>query len=213
MIPTLGRRKLKLESLLGDLLPQVDQAGGEVVVEALWNNGERPIGQVRQDMMEHATGDYVSFVDDDDGVPAYFVRRVLPLLDGTVDYIGWRQRLWRGNQEMQRVIHSLRYPGWIDEEHGFYRDLTHFNPMRRDLASSASFRGNSEAWSEDYDWARRLRGKVVTEHYIDAVMYLQRFDYMDNTGPVRRPADNPSDYTRLEVSSPYFSWHPLSGGT
>ena len=209
MIATLGRRKHKLARLLGELLPQVDAACGEVTVEALWNNGERPIGQVRQDMLEHARAPYVCFLDDDDGVPDYYVQRVLPLLDGT-DYIGWRQRLWRGEQEMQPVFHSLRYSAWIDTDQAFCRDITHFNPMRRDLALQGSFTGPSEEWSEDYYWAGQLRGKVLTEHFIDDVMLLQRYDPDDNTGPVRRAPDDPAAFTRLEVTSPQFSWHPAS---
>lgn len=210
MIATLGRRRAKLERMLGGLLPQVDAAQGLVTVEALWNNGERPIGQVRQDMLGHARSQYVSFLDDDDEVPPYFVERVLPLLDGT-DYIGWRQKLWRGGIEQRPVVHSLRYSRWCDMPGCFERDITHFNPMRRDLAVLGTFLGPREAWGEDSWWASRLRGKVRTEHFIDEVMLFQRWDPADNTGPVRRPADDPAQFTRLEVDSPYFSWHPGRG--
>ena len=211
MIATLGRRRAKLKRLLGGLLPQVDAADGEVTVEALWNCGERPIGQVREDMLNHVQAPYVCFLDDDDEVPAYYVSRVLPLLDG-VDYIGWRQRLWRGAEEQRPVVHSLRYGRWRDMPGCFERDITHFNPMRRDLAALGTFLGPCEAWSEDHYWAGQLRGRVRTEHFIDEVMLDQRWDPADNTGPKRRPADNPARYTRLEVTSPHFSWHPASGG-
>ena len=208
MIATLGRRRHKLERMLGGLLPQVDAAGGLVTVEALWNNGERPIGQVRQDMLDHAAAEYVSFLDDDDEVPPYFVARVLPLLDG-IDYIGWRQKLWRGVVEQRPVVHSLRYSRWCDMPRCYERDITHFNPMRRDLAVQGTFLGPFEAWSEDHYWASQLRGKVLTEHFIDEVMLFQRWDPADNTGPARRPADDPARFTRLEVDSPHFSWLPV----
>jgi len=211
MIATLGRRGPKLARLLGGLLPQVDAAQGQVTVEALWNNGERPVGQVRQDMLDHVTADYVCFLDDDDEVPPYYVARVLPLLDGT-DYIGWRQRLWRDGREERPVIHSLRYDRWLDMREQFQRDITHFNPVRRDLAVQATFLGPNEAWSEDYWWAGQLRGKLRTEHFIDEVMLLQRWDSADNTGPVRRAPDSPAGYARLQVASPWFAWHPASGG-
>ena len=110
------------------------------------------------------------------------------------------------------MTHSLRYGRWVDMPEEFNRDITHFNPMRRDLAVQGTFLGSHEAWAEDTYWAAQLRGKVLTEHFIDDVMLFQRWDPADNTGPVRRPADDPARFTRLEVTSPYFAWHPASGG-
>jgi Glycosyl transferase family 2 len=211
MIATLGRRRAKLERLLSGLLPQVDDADGQVTVDALWNNGERPVGRVRQDLLDHSRGEYVSFLDDDDEVPDYFVKRVLPLLDGA-DYIGWRQELWRDGRLERPVTHSLRFGKWVDMPEAFNRDITHFNPMRRALAVQGRFAGEHEWWSEDWAWARQIRGRVKTEHFVDEVMLFQRWDPADNTGPARRPADDPAQFTRLEVTSPHFSWHPASGG-
>lgn len=211
MIATLGRRREKLARLLAELLPQVDAAGGLVSVQALWNNGERSVGKVRQDLLDCASTQYVSFLDDDDGIPPYFVRRVLPLLDGT-DYIGWRQELWRGETKERPVTHSLRFGRWVDMPERFERDITHFNPVRRELAILGSFDNGHEFWAEDWDWASQIRGKLLTEHFIDSVMLYQRWDPDDNTGPDRRPADNPAAFERLEVGSPYFAWHPASGG-
>ncbi len=211
MIATLGRRRAKLERLLGGLMPQVDAAGGAVLVNALWNNGERSIGSIRQDLLDGASTEYVSFLDDDDEVPPYFTDRVLPLLDGT-DYIGWRQELWRGDAKERPVTHSLRYGRWVDMPGEFQRDITHFNPVRRELAVLGSFANDHEWWAEDSTWAAQVRGKLRTEHFIDEVMLCQRWDPRDNTGPVRRAADHPARFARYEPASPYFSWHPASGG-
>lgn len=211
MIATLGRRRAKLASLLGELLPQVDAAGGLITVEALWNNGERGVGKVRQALLEHARSEYVSFLDDDDGIPPYFTERVVPLLDG-IDYIGWRQELWRGPRKERPVTHSLRYGRWVDSPEEFNRDITHFNPVRRSLARLGTFDNEHAYWAEDWDWARQIRGRLLTEHFIDEVMLHQRWDPADNTGPDRRPADDPAAFERLEVASPYFAWHPASGG-
>lgn len=211
MIATLGRRREKLERLLGELLPQVDAAGGAVVVEALWNNGERSIGRRRQELLDHATTEYVSFLDDDDEIPPYFTERVLPLLDGA-DYVGWRQELWRDGKLERPVTHSLKYGRWVDMPEHFHRDITHFNPIRRELAVLGSFANDHEWWAEDSTWAGQVRGKVLTEHFIDAVMLYQRWDPRDTTGPSRRPADNPARFERFEPESPYFAWHPSSGG-
>jgi len=147
---------------MGKLLPQADEAGGMVTVEALWNNGERPIGRLRQDLLEHATSQYVCFVDDDDDVPADYVKTILPLLDG-VDYVGFKVEVAGGSV----VEHSLRHSGW-DGKPG-YRDLSHLNPLRRQLALQSFFDGS---YGEDRSWASQLRGLVLTEHFLDRVMYF-----------------------------------------
>jgi hypothetical protein len=184
LIATQGRRAAQLQRLLAGLLPQAEAAGGQVKVLALWNNGERRLGEVRQDLLWHATGTYVSFVDDDDEVPPYYVSAVLPLLDGTVDYIGWRMQCYIDGVAAKPTIHSLRYSGWHDDEDGYYRDITHLNPVRRQLALLGDFR---TAWPEDSTWVASLRGHVRTEAFIDRPMYLYRYsssDSVQDTGPV-----------------------------
>jgi hypothetical protein len=209
MVATLGRRRDKLERLLRCLLPQVEGAGGAVTVEALWNNGERPIGQVREAMMLHTQAAYINFIDDDDLVSENYVASVLPRLDGIVDYIGWKAQLWKnGNLQPLLVYHTLDCGRWYEDEFGYFRDLTHFNPIRRELAVQSSFLGDCEKWSEDYDWANKLRGKVHTQDYIDEIMYYQYYDVKDSTGMDSVP--DTGSYERLVVSSPYFSWHPES---
>lgn len=214
LIPTLGRRRDRLLVLLDGLMPQVDAAGGEVTVEALWNNGERPLPEIRQDLVDHATAAYISFVDDDDELPAYHVGKVLPLLDGQVDYIGWRMQFIKNGVAHKPTFHSLRYKSWHEDEDGYYRDIAHLNPVRRDLvAAYARFPGS---WPEDHSWAEQLRGHLLTERYIDEVMYIYHFSTADstylswtdagrwNSGPVA------PEGTRPVIGSPNFSWHPAS---
>lgn len=182
LIATLGRRKDRLARLLGGLLPQVEAAGGAVTVEALWNHGERPVGRVRQDLLEGARSEYVCFVDDDDEVPDYYVARVLPLLDG-VDFIGWRMQVWiNGTLQPGSTVHSLAYASDRQSDGVLYRNVSHLNPVRRDLTAGTSF---CRGWPEDADWCGQMRAKlrtetyIGTEHYIDDVMYLYRHDSRD----------------------------------
>ena len=213
LIATLGRRRERLLALLNGLMPQVDEADGAVAVLALWNNGERPLPDIRQDLVDAAAGRYVSFVDDDDKLPPYFVREVRPLLDG-VDYIGWRMQFIKDGQAHKPTIHSLRYKDWHENEDGYYRDITHLNPVRRDLvAAHTSFTGR---WPEDHGWAEGLRGHLHTEHYIDEIMYYYWFSTGDSTfvswSDSSRWNSGPSapEGTRPVIASPHFSWHPAS---
>jgi len=206
LIATIGRRGPSLRRLLDQLLPQADAAGGQVTIEALWNNGERSLGQVRDDLLHHAASEYVSFCDDDDEVPPYLVESVLPLLDGDVHYIGWRMRCYWLGGPMKPTWHSLRYGGWREDDHAFYRDISHLNPVRRDLTAGTTFRGG---WPEDRSWADQMRGRLLTEKFAGEELYHYRFSPDDTIQAGLRPAEG-GPHARLRVDSPWFSWHPAS---
>lgn len=213
LIATLGQRTSRLERLLfEDLLPQLNWWGGLVQVTALYNNGERPLGAVRQDLIEYSQASYVSFVDDDDRLPRYHVDRVMnAILDyngesGTqVDYVGWRMQCYLDGQALKPTYHSLRYSGWFDDDNAYYRDVSHLNPIRRELALRADFRRGTPP--EDVSWVDQMRPHVKTEVYLDDVMYHYHSSASDSTwrGDVR-----PGQYQRLVVDHPYFEYHPGS---
>lgn len=93
----------------------------------------------------------------------------------SVDYIGFNLE-WRHNGEfgcIERRSLQFNHPQhggvWNDRE-GRYRDLSHVNPMRRELALRVAMSG----WpGEDNRWADALRDLriVKTEHYLDETLY------------------------------------------
>jgi glycosyltransferase involved in cell wall biosynthesis len=207
LIPTLGERGPLLARLLATLLPQVDAAGGQVRIVALWNNGERPLAHVRQDLIDHADSDYVTFIDDDDLVPDYYVSRVLPLLDG-VDQVGWRmQQFWDG-AELKPTFHSLRYGRWFEDARGYYRDVTHLNPVRTELARKADFRVTLPP--EDSAWVDQLRPHVKTEHYIEDCMYYYHFTEAGSRWTPGSVIRHHVTYAKPVIDNANFTWHPGS---
>ena len=168
LILTQPSRAESLKRLMRYLEPQ---AKGKSDMEIVVRDYEPAllIGGNRQRMREEAAGEYSSFVDDDDLVAPDYVSRILPLLDG-VDYIGWELQCFIDGHALVPTYHSLRFGGWHEDGKGYYRDLSHVNPIRRELALMMPMSG---AWGEDKRWADGLRekGVVKTEHYIDAVMY------------------------------------------
>lgn len=209
LIATLGQRQERFKRLLNYLLPQVEQAQGRVNVLAYWNNGERPLAEVRQALVDEADGTFVSFVDDDDLVASTYVMRILPLLVDDVDYVGFRLQCYVDGAPLKPTYHSLRYPQWYDDHKGFYRDVSHLNPVRRELALKADFRRTTPP--EDVAWADQLRGILKTEQFVDDVMYSYYSSTTDSTwqpGSVQRP--RVGQYFRLAVDSPYFRYHPES---
>jgi hypothetical protein len=204
LIATLARREDKLNLLLSDLGPQID---GQVEIVAYRNHGEHPLGHIRQSLVEAAEGEYISFVDDDDRVPEYYVSEMLPLLDG-VDYIGFRMQAYLNDVPYKPTFHSLRYQGWSEDADGFYRDTSHLNPVRTALARQCDFRRTDPP--EDVAWADQMRALAITEHYIDRVMYHYYSSSYDSAWRPghEQPSGLPTDLPAVHV--PNFRWHPAS---
>lgn len=205
LIATLAQRHERLQELLAVLLPQVDSAAGRVRVVALRNNGELPLADLRQALVECATSDYLSFIDDDDLVPDFFVDEVLPLLDG-VDYVGWRMQCIQDGVPLKPTFHSLRYQGWFEDGDGFYRDVSHLNPIRTEIAKKADYR--LTAPPEDVAWTDQVRPHVHTEHFIERCMYEYRASSGDSMW--RHGTATPGNYPHTAVDSPWFTYHPWS---
>lgn len=206
LVATLGQRGDRFARLLDGLLPQTEPHDGRVTVCALYNHGERALAAVRQDLVEHATSTYVSFVDDDDELPDYHVDEVVSRLDDVVDYVGWRMQCYVDGVPLKPTFHSLRYHRWYEDDAGYYRDVSHLNPVRTDLARRVDFRYGTPP--EDVSWVDQLRPHVRTEAYVDRVMYHYRSSSADSTwrgDGIARPST-----PRPTVEHPNFTWHPGS---
>lgn len=172
LVLTQPSRARFLARLMAVLTPQVEgHSDIEIVTRTFDKNMD--LGTNRQAMIDSAQGEYVSQCDDDDLVPADYVAKIYPLLDG-IDYVGFRLQMFMDGVKQPPTFHSLRYPEWNGDENGWYRDLSHINPIRRDLCIQARMHG---AAGEDSRWAQELRAKgvVKTEHFIDEVMYFYYF--------------------------------------
>jgi hypothetical protein len=123
--------------LLKVLLPQVEEQKGQVRVLAYWNNFEKPLSVIRQSLVEEATGDYINFIDDDDMVPSYYVDLVTENLGK--DYVGWRMQAYMNDEPLKPTFHSIKYPQWSEDDDGYYRNVSHLNPIKRDIAKQVSF--------------------------------------------------------------------------
>ena len=88
-------------------------------------------------------------------------------VDG-VDQIGFQLQCYMANKLLAPTYHSLSGSNWYSNENGHYRDISHLNPMRRELALRKPMSGG---YGEDHRWADAMRGLVKTEHYVDKILY------------------------------------------
>jgi len=175
--------------LMERLSPQVARYPDVEIVTALFDK-RFSMGKNRAMMIEAAAGEYVNFVDDDDLVAGDYVVSIRPLLDG-VDYIGFLAKLYNDGIYCGKLsYHSLLYKGWFTNDYGYFRDISHLNPIRRVLAISGEMGDHEGLEFEDLMWARRLRsqGIVKTEHFIPRPMYFAyyRSDKTDSYEAARK---------------------------
>lgn len=207
LVPTLGERRPLFERLMAGLLPQLDPYAGRVRVVGWHNDGSPSLPKIRQAMVLGTETDYLSFVDDDDLVPPYFVDEVVAALETRPDYVGFQVQCYSDGAPTAVSYHSLAYSRWRNLSGRYERDISHINPIRTALARRADFTRTRAGGAEDRAWAEQLRRARVlrSEVVVDRIMY----HYLFTTAGTRW--QKPREITpgeRSALASPYFTWSP-----
>jgi hypothetical protein len=205
LIATVGEREERFRRLGGVLAPQVGAYPGQIEVLCYWNNGELPIAEIRQALVNEAVGDYVCFIDDDDMVPDYYCDRIMAAIKSHPDQVGWRQQLYWDGVKTKPTFHSIKYDGWSEDVNGYYRECSHLNPIKREIALKIPFTGYDGP--EDLNWAQRVAPLVKTEEYIADFMYFYNYNSADSIWQTGKLPDR--NYTR-PILPEYFRYHPNS---
>jgi len=209
LVATLSSRHDYLARLLDVLLPQAEKAGGQVEIVALHNDGNWPLRQIRQALLDDARGRWLAFADDDDLVSDDYVPAVLTALADDPDYVAFRHAFYiNGQRDPREVRTGIDLGGWHSDTPDYYiRDVTHVNPARTTLARQAGFRQHVDGWEDrGYDWA--LRPLLKTQAVIDRVLY--HYYWRPTTGSVQTSQEPHAYLPRPHVDSPAFRWHPWS---
>lgn len=201
LIATIPHRHGKLCALLAELNRQWQPGLGVIVYR---DNLEAPVGVKRQALLKMSRADYVSFIDDDDEVSPVFVRQIMIALDAGPDYVGFLAEVWLDGVYTAQAEHSLRHSSWrggTGRPDRIARDLSHLNPIRRELALRGDFGAGHD--EEDRDWAQGVRdsGAARVEVLVPEVMYVYKFSGSDCHNTVREPF-SPDDIEPL----PAYPW-------
>jgi hypothetical protein len=191
--------------MLDELLAELDrQLLPGVGVRVYRDNLETVYGTKCQRLLESSTADYVSFLDDDDWIAEDFIDTIMYALHEWPDYVGFRVKYTKDGQPQIPVYHTLQHgPGWHDTADALYRDIAHFNPIRRTLALQAAWAGGDGA---DRRWAEQLRalGCVKDEVYIDRELHHYRNRTHDTF--VRSSAQQPLAEHPPQPDYPFVTW-------
>jgi glycosyltransferase involved in cell wall biosynthesis len=212
LIPTLGERRQLFERLMTALLPQLDPYEGRVRVVGWHNNGSPALPKIRQTMVLGTTTDYLSFVDDDDLVPDYYVAEVIKAIEAWPDYVGFQVQCYSNGVPTAVSYHSLEHRRWRNFADRYERDVSHINPIRTRVARRVSFtltgRGRAEdrAWADQIRHARLLRSEVVIPRIMYHYLYSTSREHGQGSRWQAPKLIRPG--RRSAIDHPYFSWSP-----
>lgn len=187
LIATLESRKAQFERLCAFLEAQPCAAAVQIL--SVCDNGQMTIGAKRQMLLEHAAGDFIVYVDDDDEVAGDYIPSILAHCNDGIDCIGFPIDCYgyvRGKPgELERAIVSNRYNMWAENFDGFryVRCPHHLVPVRREHALKAGFDAKSRH-GEDHAYSMRLLklGLLKNEAFIDRPMYTIRHNPFKKAG-------------------------------
>jgi len=174
-ICTLEERKDFLNRLLGFINQHTDSEtiqSVEVIVNS--DNGEKSVGQKRNEIISAARGKFVSFVDDDDLISEEYCKLIVDAIksDDDLDCIGFAGMYYVNGIERMVFKHANAYGGHFKDNDGIqYRPINHLNPVRSEIAKLIGF--PDKDFGEDSDYCDRLfkSGLLKKEKIIDSIMY------------------------------------------
>lgn len=212
LIPTIPQREILFKRLLDVLLPQLDAHAGAVRVLAWRNVGDPALGPLRDAMIDSAGTEYVSFIDDDDLVPSYYVAEIVKALAERPQHVGFQLEYTTeasGHTGREIVEHSLRWRRWGRIGGVLCRDFTHLDPILTTVAQRGRFAVARPRRAEDRVWVKQVRPYLSREVYIPKIMYHYLWSQLGSSWERPHqllPAAGPPPV----IDHPYFSWHPRS---
>jgi hypothetical protein len=162
-----------------------------ISIITILDNKEISIGKKRQRLLELAaekrsassalyledsTNQYVVFFDDDDWPSENYVERIYRAISLLPDCVGITVNMTTNGGRPQRCCHSLKYKEWAEHVDGFdyVRNVTHFNPVRLDLALQVGF--EDVRFGEDKIYSDKLTALCTREEFLDAPLFEYRYN-------------------------------------
>ena len=161
-----------LPKLIDRLLPQATKD-----VEILWlgDNKQRSVGKKRNDLLDLAQGEYVTFIDDDDMVSEDYVSELLNAIRGGADVINFNVMCSVNGGEYKRVDYNVNFKRDYDTAEAYKRLPNHIMCSKRILAQTARFPEIN--MSEDAQYAKKLKLLIKTQTFIEKPLYWYTFSH------------------------------------
>lgn len=178
LIATIQERHAQFKLLALDLLRQIKTLGLEEQVEIVFYPDDRQVtvGYKRNQLINCAQGQYISFIDDDDLVHANYVGLIYPHLLTNPDCVKLVGVMTQPGHAPILRVHSIKYPEYLNTPDCLYRPPTHLNPMRKSIANQFKFLETN--FGEDKYWTMQIAksGLLKIEADMTEPYYFYQFD-------------------------------------
>lgn len=179
LIATITERRFLFNQLERYLQRQIrlNNLTGKVEILSECDNKQMSIGSKRQRLLERAQGEFIVFLDDDDEPYDHYLKYIVAAIENNsgIDCIGIAIDMTTNGKNKQRCCHSLKYPEWKEKVDGwdYVRNVTHFNPIRRDLALQVGF--EDMRFGEDHKYSNSVTKLCKKEIYITDPVFHYRY--------------------------------------
>jgi hypothetical protein len=173
---TLDRREL-FKKLYLELFTQARNLNVEVIYEE--DAKQISVGAKRQKLLLRAQGKHIVYFDSDDWPFPYYVSEILKALEDEPDCVGFLIHMTTNGRKPQVCCHSLQYPTWKGDGktkidgYDYVRNVTHFNPICRDLALQVGFK--DIRFGEDRLYSDAVTQLCKTEVFINKKLFHYRY--------------------------------------
>ena len=177
LVPTLpSRLTTHYPRIMVELLRQIDRAQpGEVELLGLFDNKLHSVGVKRNMLLSLATGDYLSFIDDDDRVTAHYLERLLQTIavHPDADVIVYEVQCTVDGLATKHCRYGIEL-GYTDVNGEWTGKPAHTMVWRRELVQGIRFK--DMGLGEDVEWVARATPLVKRQVRIDEVLYYYDFN-------------------------------------
>ena len=154
----------------------------EVIVAT--DDGTMSIGDKRNYLLSLVNSPYFTFFDDDDYPTDMYYSEIRPALDSRADVITFDVLRTDGGQLDKIALYDLDYPRDFNLDDKYLRRPNHLMIWRTDVAGHVRFPSRNSG--EDSEWAKLACPLAKSQHKIDKVLYLYRFDNSITSSPLMR---------------------------
>lgn len=172
-ILSMPHRSWMLSRLMNVLTPQLT-TDVEVMLSI---SAGHDVAERRNQLLDAARGQYITYIDDDDLIAPNYVAAIRAALADSPDCVTFDVTRYEDGQRIGHAEHRLAHESYrqrriVDRsstKRVWIRPPNHLCPVRTDLARQVRFDPRQKM--EDVDYATRLRPLLSSEVHIDEELY------------------------------------------
>lgn len=177
LISSIPERREQAYKLFDKLQHQIMDRYKTVEILMLVDNCERSIGAKRNALLKIANGDYITYVDDDDDITDSFMIECLKAIETEADLIVFKHEAWINGKKYIIEVDKDNPNEQISDREIVKRKPLHSNLWKRELVKDIPF--PDIMYGEDYQWAGEALKKINTQHKIDKVLHIYKYEARD----------------------------------